>query len=92
MKVNASKNHLLLSSNSRTTATIDNGYIESKDEQVLPGIAIDSNFTFENLINSICKKASQKFNVPSVLRCSSSVLSMFRVPVFLVLQYAERDE
>ena len=62
MKVNTGKSHLFLSGNSRATATIDNSYIESEDEQVLLGITIDSNLTFENHINSICKKASQKLN------------------------------
>ena len=60
MKVNIGKSYLLLSSNSRATATIDNSYTE--DEQVLLGVAIDSNLTFENHINSICKKANQKLN------------------------------
>ena len=62
MKVNTGKSHLLLSGNSRATATIDNSYTESEDEQVLLGITIDSNLTFENHINSICKKSSQKLN------------------------------
>ena len=62
MKVNTGKSHLLLSGNSRATTTIDNNYIESENEQVLLGIRIDSNVTFENHINSICKKASQKLN------------------------------
>ena len=62
MKVNTGKSHLLLSGNSRATATIDNSYIELEDEQVLLGITIDSNLTFENHINSICKKASQRLN------------------------------
>ena len=62
MRVNAGKSHLLLSSNSRATAAIDNSYTESEDEQVLLCITIDSNLTFENHINSICKKASQKLN------------------------------
>ena len=43
VKVNTGQSHLLLSSNSTSTATIDNSYIESDDEQVLLGIAIDSN-------------------------------------------------
>ena len=60
MKVNTGKSYLLLSSNSRATATIDNSYTE--DEQVLLGVTIDSNLTFENHINSICKKANQKLN------------------------------
>ena len=40
MKENTGKSHLLLSGNSRATATIDNSYIESEDEQVLLGITI----------------------------------------------------
>ena len=62
MKVSTGKSHLLLSGNSRATATIDNSYIESEDEQVLLGTTIDSNLTFENHIRNICKKASQKLN------------------------------
>ena len=54
MKGNICKSHLLLSGNSRATATIDNSWTESEDEQVL-SITIDSNLTFE-------KKASQKLN------------------------------
>ena len=62
MKVNTGKSQLLLSSNSRATATIDNSYIESEDKQVLLGITIDSNLTVESHINSICKKTNQKLN------------------------------
>ena len=54
MKGNIGKSHLLLSGNSWATATIDNSWTESEDEQVL-SITIDSNLTFE-------KKASQKVN------------------------------
>ena len=56
MKVNTDTSHLLLPDNSGATATIDNSYIESKDEQVLLGITIDFNLIFENHINNICKK------------------------------------
>ena len=62
MKVNTGKSHLLHSGSSRATVSIDNSYIESEDELVLLGITVDSNLTFENHINSICKKASQKLN------------------------------
>ena len=58
VELNTDKNHLLLSGNARATAAIDNIYIESENEQVLLGITIDSNLTFENHINNICKKAS----------------------------------
>ena len=62
MNVNTDKRHLLLPGNSRATATIDNGYTESGDEQILLGTSIDSNLTFENHISNICKKTSQKLN------------------------------
>ena len=62
MKVNAGKSHLLVSGNVRTTAKIDNNNIESEKEQVLLDITIGSNRTFENDINNICKRASQKLN------------------------------
>ena len=63
MKVNTGKRHLFLVGNCKATATIDNSCIELEDEQLLLGITTDSNFTFENRINCIRKKASQKLNV-----------------------------
>ena len=45
MIVNTDKSHLLLSSNSRATATIDKSHIDLEDEQVLLVITTDSNFT-----------------------------------------------
>ena len=62
MKVNTAKSHLLVSGSVRSKARIDNNYIESEKEQVLLGITIDYNLTFENHINNICKRASQKLN------------------------------
>ena len=62
MKVNTSISHLLVSGNVRYKAKIDNNYIGREKEQVLLDIMIDSNLTFENHINDICKKASQKLN------------------------------
>ena len=62
MKVNAGKSHLLVSGNVKSKAQIDNNYIDSEKEQWLLGITIDSNLTFENHINNICKIASQKLN------------------------------
>ena len=70
MIVNTGKSHLLVSGNVRPKAKIDNNDIESEKEQVLLGITIDSNLTFENHINNICKKASQKLNVLSSKSCS----------------------
>ena len=63
IKARTDKSHLLVSGNVRATAKIDNNYIESEKEQVLLSIKIDSNHTFENHINNICKRVSQKLNV-----------------------------
>ena len=62
IKANTVKSHPILSGNSRDTATIDNNHTESENKQVLLGVTIDSNLTFENYINSICKKANKKLN------------------------------
>ena len=65
MKVNTGKSQLLVSGNVRATTKIDNNYTQPEKEQVLLGITIDSNLTFENHINNICKRASQKIKCPS---------------------------
>ena len=62
MKVNTDKSHLLLSGNTKLISNIDNNLIESEKEQVLLGITIDSNLSFEEHINNLCQKASQKLN------------------------------
>ena len=63
MKVNTDKSNLLSSGNAFLTSDIDNNLIESENEQVLLGVMIDSNLSFEKHINNLCKKASQKLNV-----------------------------
>ena len=57
-----SKYHLLVSGNVRTTAKIDNNYIESEKGQVLLGITIGSNLTFENLLIIFIKEQVKKLN------------------------------
>ena len=59
IKVNTDKSYLLVSGSVRATAEIDNNYIESEKEQML---TIDSKLTFENHIDNICKRASQKLD------------------------------
>ena len=63
MKVNTDKSHLLLSGNTKLASNIDNNTIESEMKQELLGITIDSNPSFEEHVNNICKQASQKLNV-----------------------------
>ena len=62
MKANTDKSHLLLSGNSNLTANIDGNVIESEGNQVLLGITIDSNLSFNKHIGNLCKKASAKVN------------------------------
>ena len=73
MKVNTRKSYLLLSGNSIPTATIDNSYVESEDEQALLSTTVDSELSFENHINSICKKASQKLNTLARISCYMNI-------------------
>ena len=62
MKVNTDKSHLLLSGNIKLTKNIDNNIIESEEKQELLDVIIDSRLTFEEHVNNLCKKASQKLN------------------------------
>ena len=62
MKANTDKIHLLLSGKNNLTANIDGNIIESEDNQVLLGITIGSNRSFNKHINNLCKKASVKLN------------------------------
>ena len=62
MKVNTDKSHLLLSRNTKQTSNIENNIIKSEMKQELLGITLDSNLSFEEHVNNICRKASQKLN------------------------------
>ena len=54
MKANTDKSHLLLSGNIDLNANIDGNVTESEDSQVLLGITIDSNLSFNTHINNLC--------------------------------------
>ena len=62
MKVNTDKSHLLLSGNTKHESNIDNNIIKSEPQQELLGITIDSNLSFEDHVNKVCQKTSQKLN------------------------------
>ena len=62
MKANTDKSHLLLSGNNKVTANIDGDIIESEESQVLLGVTIDSNLSFDKHINNLCKNAGAKLN------------------------------
>ena len=69
VKVNTDKRHLSLSGNTQLTSNIDNNLITSEKEQMLLGITIDSNRSFEEVINNMCLKASQKLNSLARIAC-----------------------
>ena len=62
VKTNTDKSHLLLSGKNNLTASIDGNVIESEDNQVLLGITIDSNLSFNKHSKNLCKKARAKVN------------------------------
>ena len=57
------KCHLLAISNYETSANTYKYEIESSKEEKLPGISVDTRFSFQEHITSLCKKASQKLHV-----------------------------
>ena len=52
MKANTEKSHLLLSGSDNLTANIDGNVIESEENQILLGITIDSNLSFNKRITN----------------------------------------
>ena len=60
MKVNIDKSHLLISGHTKLTSNMD--ITESEMKQELLGITIDSNLSFGEHVNNICKNANQKLN------------------------------
>ena len=65
LKANADKCHLLVSSDESCTAIIENFSIKNSTEEKLLWVKFDSNLSFENHVNSLCKKASQKLHAPA---------------------------
>ena len=59
-QANASKCHVLLSTNKKVHVNIDTAQIENSQFEKLLGVTLDSKLTFEKHINQICGKASSK--------------------------------
>ena len=62
MKANADKCYLLVTTKSAVSANIGKFVINNSNEEKLLGIKIDTKFSFENHVSSLCKKASQKLH------------------------------
>ena len=65
LKANTSKCHLFVSPNEPVSLNVSGSTIESSSCEKLLGIFINSNFTFEYHINTICCKTSQKLHALS---------------------------
>ena len=61
LKANASKCHSFSSPYQHNLININGSVIKSGNSEKLLGITIASDFTFEQHINTLCRKASQKF-------------------------------
>ena len=70
MKANPGKYHFPLSGNDFSKNTVGNKIIVSSKCEKLLGIKINNNLKFKKQIESLCKKASQKFNALSRLTSS----------------------
>ena len=62
MEANSDKSHLIINCTEATTAMIDGLPIDSSKAEVLLGITIDHELKFDDQVNYLCKKASQKLN------------------------------
>ena len=56
------KSHVLFAEHDNLSAIIDDRTIMSENKNELLGISLDSKLSFEDHINNLCKKASQKLN------------------------------
>ena len=62
LKANGSKRYFLLITLSTNFNKLNGPVIKSSNSQKLFGITINSDFTFEGNINTLCRKASQKLH------------------------------
>ena len=65
LKVNGSKCHFFLWPYQHTLININGFIIKSSNSEKWSGVSIDSDFTFEEHINMLCRKASQKLHALS---------------------------
>ena len=62
MKIDSGKSHILFSGNDHVSANINDYTITSENKNEQLGIMLDSKLVFEDHINNLCKKASQKLD------------------------------
>ena len=62
MKINSEERHILLSGNDNVSVIINDNTVVSENKTELLGVILDSKLFFEEDINNLCEKASQKLN------------------------------
>ena len=62
MKANPDKYNFLLTGNKEATLNINQFQIESSKQQKLLGVTTDNKLIFEQHLNNLCNKVSQKLN------------------------------
>ena len=62
MKANSDKSHLLLSTDNVIQANINNDLISNSKSEKLLGVTVDSKLKFDEHVNKLCNKASQKLS------------------------------
>ena len=60
MKGNTDKCHLIMSTNNNPEIQLGDSLIKASDYEKLLGLKIDYKLNFDNHVNSLCKKASNK--------------------------------
>ena len=65
MKANSGKSHLLMKGTEITHANVDGSMIKSNQKEIVLGINLDSELKFEDHVNFMSKKASQKLYAPA---------------------------
>ena len=79
MKANSGKSHISFSGNDNVSANIDDHTIICENKNELIGIILDSKLTFEDHINNLCKKASQKLNALARIAPYGSIYKISQV-------------
>ena len=88
MKINSGKSHILFLGNDNVSANIDDNTIISENKNELLGVNLESKLSFEDHINNLYKKASQKANALSrvapymCLKKRKTVMKVFVTPQF----------
>ena len=86
VKAKANKCHLLVSSDKKCTAKIEDFSVKKSTEEKLLGAKFDSNLSFESHDTFLCKKTSQKLH--ALARISHYIELNKRSKAFITSQFS----